>query len=149
MKSAKRIEQSLKNADLDISIDAATDRTVLGGLVEKHKHLTGTRPAVGAAGARRLGTGLAAAAVIAIMAAFSITRHAPRQPEPVGVERQTASSIQMATALSLENAFRRGGIEALDDQSRRAFGMPREPSQRPSIKKLLGELDAADTKAWR
>lgn len=92
---------------------------------------------------------MAAAAVIAIIAALFISRHAPREPEPVSVEHRTASTVEMATALSLEKAFRRGGIEALDDQSRRAFGMPREPSQRPSIKKLLGELDAADTKAWR
>jgi hypothetical protein len=149
MRSAKDIEQALKHADFDLDVHAKTDDAVLRNLVETQRKIAATRPAAGAAGARRLGTGLAAAAVIAIIAAFSITRHAPRQPEPVGVERQTASSIQMATALSLEKAFRRGGIAALDDQSRRAFGTPREPSQRPSVNKLLGELDATDTKVWR
>lgn len=149
MKSAKRIEQSLKHADLDININAAADRAVLGSLVETQRKTAGTQPEAGGTGARRLRTGMAAAAVIAIIAALFISRHAPREPEPVSVEHRTASTVEMATALSLEKAFRRGGIEALDDQSRRAFGMPREPSQRPSIKKLLGELDAADTKAWR
>ncbi|MHC4517147.1 MAG: hypothetical protein ACYTAS_01035 [Planctomycetota bacterium] len=149
MRSEKDIEQSLRQADLDIDINAQTDRAILSKLVERQQETAEAQLAVGETAMGPLGKRLAAAAAITVIAALLIRHHVAREPESVGIEQRTASTIEMATALSLENAFRRGGIEAVDEQSRRAFGTLREPLERPSIQGLLGEMDAMDMKAWR
>jgi len=81
---------------------------------------------------------LAAAAAIGIAAVFIVGR-THRGPEPTEVRPQTASSVEMATAISLERAYRRGGIEAVEDQCRKVFGTTAGESTSPSILQLLGE----------
>jgi hypothetical protein len=66
---------------------------------------------------------LAAAAVI-IAGLASLAVRSLRQPgEENGskVSEITKSPLEMMTAMSLERAFRRGGIEAVEDQCRKAF----------------------------
>jgi hypothetical protein len=68
-------------------------------------------------------TKLAAAAVI-IVAIGLITVFVHRRPcEESGtvVSEITKSPVEMMTAMSLERAFKRGGIEAVEDQCRKAF----------------------------
>ena len=86
-------------------------------------------------------TRLAAAAAIVIAAVFIVgrTRHGP---EPTEVRPRTVSSVEMATAMSLERAYRRGGIEAVEDQCRKVFGSATHESASPSILQLLGEQGA-------
>ncbi|MHC4119467.1 MAG: hypothetical protein ACYSWO_18380 [Planctomycetota bacterium] len=79
-----------------------------------------------------------AAAAIVIAAVFIFARK-PQRPEPALVRRQTVSPVEMATAMSLERAYRRGGMEAVEDQCRKVFGTTAGESKSRSILQLLGE----------
>ena len=84
----------------------------------------------------------AAAAVIIVAIGLCIVERIRREPEPIQLGRQTASAVEMATAISLERAYRRGGIEAVEDQCRQVFGTTEGESTSPSILELLGEQGA-------
>ena len=86
-------------------------------------------------------TKLAAAAIVMIVVLFMVER-IRREPEPTQLGRQTASAVEMATAISLERAYRRGGMEAVEDQCRKVFGTTAGESASPSILQLLGEQGA-------
>jgi hypothetical protein len=88
----------------------------------------------------------AAAAAVVIGTVFIFGRTLQR-PEPTEVRRQTASPVEMATAMSLERAYRRGGMEAVEDQCRKVFGTTAGESKSPSILQLLGE-QGADVKIF-
>jgi hypothetical protein len=65
-------------------------------------------------------TKLAAAAVIIVgIGLLAVRVH--RRPGVQNSQRFVESPIQMMTAISLERAFQRGGIEAVEDQCRKAF----------------------------
>lgn len=81
---------------------------------------------------------LAAAAVLVVAALFMVEQ-IRREPEPTQLRRQAASAVEMATAISLERAYRRGGIEAVEDQCRKVFGKATHGSAGPSVLQLLGE----------
>jgi hypothetical protein len=44
--------------------------------------------------------------------------------------------------MSLEKAFRQGGIEAVEDQYRRAFGGTGRNAESPSVEELLTDVEA-------
>ena len=81
---------------------------------------------------------LTAAAAI-VMAAVFIAGRTHLGPEPTEVRPQTVSAVEMATAISLERAYWRGGIEAVEDQCRKVFGKTAGESTSPSVLQLLGE----------
>lgn len=84
---------------------------------------------------------LAAAAVIIVAVGLLMTYRNP----PVQQQPQTASiaksPAEMLTAMSLNIAWRRGGIEAVDDQSQEAFRMLGSKPAKASIQELLVELN--------
>ena len=84
---------------------------------------------------------LAAAAAVMMAALFMVGR-IRREPEPIQIRRQTASAVEMVTAISLERAYRQGGIEAVEDQCRKVFGTATHESTSSSILQLLGEQGA-------
>ena len=66
-------------------------------------------------------TKLAAAAVIIMAISFFSTRQdQPKQEQPKSVEF-TQSPAEMMTAMSLTIAYRKGGIEAVEEQYNKAF----------------------------
>ena len=85
---------------------------------------------------------LAAAAVILVAAGLMMVyRNQPmpqQQPGPVIV---TKSPAEMLTGMSLSLAWRRGGIEAMDEQSKKAFDMLGAEPANGSIQELLVELN--------
>ena len=90
-------------------------------------------------------TKLAAAAVIIIAVGLFLVHRGPgEQVKPTEVAKITKSPAEMMTALSLERAFRRGGIEAVEDQCRKALRTPIQQSQSPSVQQLLTEFGAND-----
>jgi hypothetical protein len=67
-------------------------------------------------------TKLAAAAVIILaIRFFSAHQDSSEQTDTSTVSKVTKSPVEMMTALSLERAFRHGGIEAVEKQCREAF----------------------------
>jgi ethanolamine utilization protein EutQ (cupin superfamily) len=87
-------------------------------------------------------TRLAAAAAVIIVA---ITLLMVRQGPPEQHSRQTVatnmekSPAKMLSMMSLNMAYRRGGIEAVDEQSNKAFEMLGSQPAIVSVKELLAE----------
>ncbi len=86
-------------------------------------------------------TKIAAAAVIIVAIGFFIAHQWPsEQDDTTTVSKVTKSPVEMMTAISLERAFRRGGIEAIEKQCREAF---RPIGPRPgswSVEQILAEF---------
>ena len=141
MKSKKDIERALKQANLDVEINTESDRALLNRLVDMHGYSTtsarAARWTMPASFALRL------AAIVAIVTAIAllITRHGPSEPGPTKAGHRTVSTLELATAVSLEKAFRQGGIEAVEKQYRKAFGTTPRDTETPSIEELLIDLE--------
>lgn len=88
-------------------------------------------------------TKLAAAAVIILAVSFFIAPQGPdEQADTTTVSKATKSPVEMVTAISLERAFRRGGIEAVEKQCEQAF-KPIGPWPRSlSVEQILAEFNA-------
>ena len=85
---------------------------------------------------------LAAAAVIIVAIGFFIAHQRPsEQDDTTTVSKVTKSPVEMMTAMSLERAFRRGGIEAVEKQCKQAFKPigPRPGSL--SVEQILAEFN--------
>ncbi len=66
-------------------------------------------------------TKIAAAAVIILAVSFVSTRQIPDEQEQHKITEVTKSPVEMMTSISLERAFRRGGIEAVENQCEQAL----------------------------
>ena len=88
-------------------------------------------------------TKLAAAAVIIVAIGFFIVhQQSSEQADTTTVSKVTKSPVEMVTAISLERAFRRGGIEAVEKQCEQAF-KPIGPWPRSlSVEQILAEFNA-------
>lgn len=87
-------------------------------------------------------TKIAAAAVIIVAIGFFIVHQRPyEQDDTTTVSKVTKSPVEMMTAMSLERAFRRGGIEAVEEQCKQAFKPigPRPGSL--SVEQILAEFN--------
>jgi len=87
-------------------------------------------------------TKLAAAAVIIVAIGFFIVhQRSSEQADTTTVSKVPKSPVEMMTAISLERAFRRGGIEAVEKQCKQAF-KPIGPWPRSlSVEQILTELN--------
>ena len=89
-------------------------------------------------------TKIAAAAVIIAgigLTAVLVRRGTGEKPDTAMVSEIVKSPVEMMTAISLERAFRRGGIEAVEEQCRKAF---RPIGPRPgnlSVEQILSEFN--------
>ncbi|UCG56471.1 MAG: hypothetical protein JSU70_16610 [Phycisphaerales bacterium] len=82
---------------------------------------------------------LAAAAVIIVAVGLLMVYRAPVPPPPPRTTSVAKSPAEMLTAMSLNLAWRRGGIEAVDEQTSKAFEMLGSQSATVSIHELLAE----------
>jgi len=86
-------------------------------------------------------TKIAAAAVIILAVSFFSTHQDPGEQERPKIVEVTKSPVEMVTAISLERAFRRGGIEAVEKQCKQAF-KPIGPQPRSlSVEQILAEFN--------
>ncbi len=95
-------------------------------------------------------TKLAAAAVIIVTISFFIAPQGPdEQADTTTVSKATKSPVEMMTAMSLERAFQRGGIEAVEKQCKQAFKPigPRPGSI--SIEQILAEFNGKNSERTR
>ncbi len=87
-------------------------------------------------------TKLAAAAVIIVAISFLVVYQKPsEQSDTTTVSKVTKSSVEMMTAISLERAFRRGGIEAVEKQCKQAFKPIGPRPRRLSVEQILAEFN--------
>ncbi len=95
-------------------------------------------------------TKLAAAAVIIVTISFFISPQGPdEQADTTTVSKTTKSPVEMMTAMSLERAFQRGGIEAVEKQCKQAFKPigPRPGSL--SVEQILAEFNGKNSERTR
>jgi len=87
-------------------------------------------------------TKIAAAAVIIIAVSFfSAHQDSSEQADTITVSKITKSPVEMMTAISLTIAYRKGGIEAVEEQCKQAF-KPIGPRPRSlSIEQILTEFN--------
>jgi hypothetical protein len=86
-------------------------------------------------------TKLAAAVIIVAIGFFIVHQRPSEQDDTTTVSKVTKSPVEMMTAISLERAFRRGGIEAVVKQCKEAFKPigPRPGSL--SVEQILAEFN--------
>ena len=87
-------------------------------------------------------TKLAAAAVIILAISFFIVHRGPgKHADTPAAKKITKSRIEMMTELSLTVAYRKGGIEAVEEQCKQAF-KPIGPRPRSlSVEQILAEFN--------
>jgi hypothetical protein len=132
MRSEKNIEQSLKEADLSIEINARTDRAVLQELITAQKASRSRAP-------RPPALKLAAAATLVITTVLIWYGATPDRGH-VTVEPPKETRVETLNLVSLNATFRRGGMEAVDAQYRKVFAEPQPEPRRVSVEVLLTEL---------
>ena len=84
---------------------------------------------------------IVAAAVIILAVSFVITQQAPDEQEHQKIEVVKKSPVEMMTAISLEHAFRQGGMEAVEKQCKQAFKSIRPQSRNMPIEWILAEFN--------
>jgi hypothetical protein len=87
-------------------------------------------------------TKIAAAAMIILGVSFSITYRTANKQEQHRITEVNVYPVEMMTAISLECAFRRGGIEAVEEQCKQAFKQIAPQRESSSIKQILAEFNS-------
>lgn len=84
---------------------------------------------------------VAAAVIIVGVGLLMVYRNPPVPQQPEETDIFAKSPAEMLTAMSLNIAWRRGGIEAMDEQSSKAFKMLGSKPAKATIEELRLELN--------
>jgi hypothetical protein len=85
-------------------------------------------------------TKIAAAALIILVVSF-INQRTPNEQEQHRIAKVNLYPVEMMKAISLERAFERGGIEAVEEQCKQAFKPIAPQRESLSIKQILAEFN--------
>ena len=88
-------------------------------------------------------TKLTAAVIILAISMFIVYQGPSEQAETTTVSKVTKSPVEMMTALSLERAFRRGGIKAVENQCEQALKLLGPRTASLSSQELLSEFNGS------
>lgn len=143
MKPAKNIEEFVKLEKPQVTTGGEMDkRTLEASFAAMDETILARRRSAAGRILRSRAAKLAAAAVILVAAGLLMIHRNPpvpqQQPRTVSAAKSPAD---MLTARSLNMAYRRGGIEAIDEQSSRAFKMLESKPAKSTIQELRVELN--------
>ncbi len=148
MRPTKDIEKRIKN--VNIVIDSESNKRVFSNILQAFEKSTAKdlaptdQPNIWRMIFRNPLTKLAAAAVIILAISFFIAPQGPdEQADTTTVSKATKSPAEMMTALSLERAFRRGGINAVENQCEQALKLLGPRTASLSSKELLSEFNGS------
>jgi hypothetical protein len=140
MRPTENIEKFVRGGKPDVTTGRQMDKRVLddsfGAMDET---IRAKKPGAARIILRSRATRLAAAAVIIVAIGLFTLQWDPREQEPPQTPDVAKSPAEMLSVMSLNMAYRRGGIEAVDEQSNRAFEMLGSQPARVSIDELLAE----------
>ncbi len=141
MKPMDNIEEYVKLEKPHVTTgDAIDKRTLNDSFAAMDETIRANKPSAAGIILRSRAARLAAAAVIIVsVGLLMVYRNPPVQPQPPKTVSVAKSPAEMLSAMSLNIAWRRGGIEAVDDQSQEAFRMLGSQPVRVSIRELLAE----------
>ncbi|MFC1636851.1 hypothetical protein ACFL5Z_18660 [Planctomycetota bacterium] len=143
MKPTKNIEEFVRLEKPHVTTGPHMDkRTLNDAFATMDETIRANKPNAAGIILRSRAAKLAAAAVIIVsVGLLMIHRNQPIPQEPPQTVRVAKSPAEMLTGMSLNMAWRRGGIEAMDEQSRQAFKMLESKPAKATIQELLVELN--------
>lgn len=147
MKPTENIERWIKLKKLRITTSDQPDKRVLDDCFAAMEETVqaksaDNKPNVWKIILRGRITKFAAAVVIVIAVGFLATPKRPRrQAGTPTISRVAKSPAEMLTAMSLNIAYRRGGMKEMEKQCEKAFEMLESPSTQISIQELLAEFN--------
>ena len=146
MRPTDRIEKRIKN--MNIVVNARSNKRVFGNIVKafaksKAKESAPTKPNVRKITMKSKVTKLAAAAVIVIAVGFLVIHTLPRPQTRTDRASQAAKTPgEMLTVLSLNMAYRQGGMDAVEKQYEKAFKILGPRLTSISVQDLLAECNS-------
>jgi len=147
LKPTEDIEKRIKN--VNIVIDSESNKRVFSNILQAFEKSTAKdlaptdQPNIWRMIFRNPLTKLAAAAVIIVTISFFIAPQGPDEQADTTVSKATKSPVEMMTALSLERAFRRGGIKAVENQCEQALKLLGPRTASLSSQELLSEFNGS------
>jgi anti-sigma-K factor RskA len=142
MKPAKNIEEFVRLEKPHVTTGSAMDkRTLNESFAAMAETIRANKPGTAGIFLRSRSVKLAAAAVILLAVGLLMVYRNPPVQQPPQTVNVAKSPAEMLTAMSLNIAWRRGGIEAVDDQSEEAFRTLGSQPAKASIQELLVELN--------
>lgn len=128
MKPPENIEKMIKNIDIDTN--AESDKAVLDDVLkefEKSRQKLSTLPESNLSRiitrTRLIKTTAIAASFIVVFGLFVLYRNNQQQPDTAAVAQPATSPAKMLTLGSTTMAYRRGGMDAVEKQIKKAFTM--------------------------
>jgi anti-sigma-K factor RskA len=149
MKHQQRIEKLIKDQKPTAQTNGHTDDRVLADSFAAMQK-TQTEPAdksTSRSPSKR--AKLAAAAVIVVAVGLLLHPSPDEQAETVKSSKITRSPVEMLTVISLNFAYRRGGMDAVEKQCDEAFRQFRLPPRSLSVEQLLAEFNGNDRESER
>ena len=146
MRPTEDIEKRIKN--VNIVIDSESNKRVFSNILQafeksKAKESTPTGLNIHRIILKSPISKLAAAVIIVAISFFVIHQGPDEQAGTTTVSKATKSPVEMMTALSLERAFRRGGIKAVENQCEQALKLLGSRTASLSSKELLSEFNGS------
>lgn len=142
MKPTENIEEFVRLEKPHVTTGGAMDkRTLNDSFAAMDETIRANKPSAAGIILRSRAVRLVAAAVIIVgIGLLMVYRNPPVQQQPK-TDSVAKSPAEMLSAMSLNIAWRRGGIEAVDEQSQEAFRMLGSKPAKASIQELLIELN--------
>lgn len=81
------------------------------------------------------------AAIVVIAVALLVVHRPSSGPESARTKITIVSNLELATAASLEKAFRQGGLEAVERQYRKVFTITPRDGKTHSVEELLSRME--------
>ena len=143
MKPTENIEEFVKLEKPHVTTGSAMDkRTLDDSFAAMDETIRAGKPNAAGIILRSKAARLAAAAVIIVaVGLFMVYRNPPVQQPQKETISVAKSPAEMLTGMSLNMAWRRGGIEAMDEQSSKAFKMLGSKPAKATIEELRLELN--------
>jgi len=144
MKPEENIEEFVKLEKPQVKTGSEMDkRTLNDSFAAMDKTIRAQRPSTPGIILQSRMAKLAVAAVIFVaVSLFMVHQNPPvQQQSPKETVSAEKSPAEMLTAMSLNMAYRRGGIEAVDDQSNKAFKKLGSKPAKATIEELSVELN--------
>ncbi len=143
MRPTEDIEKRIKN--VNIVIDSESNKRVFSNILQAFEKSKAKESTPTGLNIHRIilksPISKLAAAVIIVAISFFIVRQGPSEQADTTVSKAAKSPVEMMTALSLERAFRRGGIEAIEKQCKQAFKPIGPRPRRLSVEQILAEFN--------
>ena len=139
MKPIENTENLVRRGKANVTTDPQMDRRVLDDSFAAMDETVAGKSSAARMILQSRAARLAAAAVIVIAVGLLMIQSNPPGQELPPIRKVAKSPADMLSAISLNMAYRRGGIEELDNVAGQAFEMLESKPEKVSLRELLTE----------